>query len=168
MKKLIATTLLSVVFITPEVFAGVKEHSANEMPHHNEMMKRHHMIIGQPGKSSEINKTIPINANDQMNFSLNTIELKEGQTIEFVVTNTGQLPHEFVLGTREQIEMHRREMRDMPDMQHSDNNSLSLKSGETKALIWKFSSVGDFLAACTLPGHYEAGMITEIKVGKNK
>ena len=168
MKKLITTTLLSIVFITPEVIAGIKEHDAHGMQHHNEMMNKHHMNIGQPGKYSEITKILSINASDQMNFSPSGIELKSGQTIEFVVTNTGQLPHEFVLGTREQIEMHRQEMRDMPDMKHSDNNTLSLKPGETKTLIWKFTSVGDFLAACTLPGHYEAGMITKINVGKSQ
>lgn len=64
--------------------------------------------------------------------------------------------------------MHRKEMQGMPNMKHSDSNALSLKSGETKTLIWKFTSVGNFLAACTLPGHYEAGMITTIKVGNSQ
>jgi uncharacterized cupredoxin-like copper-binding protein len=92
MKKLITTTLLSIVFITPEVIAGIKEHDAHGMQHLNEMMNKHHTSIGQPGKYSEITKTLSINASDQMNFSLSSIELKAGQTIEVVVTIPGNFP----------------------------------------------------------------------------
>lgn len=167
MNKLITTTLLSAFVMAPEVFAGVNKHESHQMSHHHEMMDKHHISIGQIGNRSEVTKTLEVRANDQMKFSLSGMQFKAGETIEFIVTNEGQLPHEFVLGTREQIEMHRQEMANMLEMEHSDSNTLSLKPGEIKTLIWKFTSIGNFLAACTLPGHYEAGMITAIKVSKS-
>lgn len=168
MKKIITTTLLAVAFISPEIFAGVTEYGAQAMPHHSGMMDKHSVEIGKPGQRSEVAKTLSINANDLMRFDPATLALSPNQTIEFIVTNTGQIPHEFVLGTHGQIETHRQEMTDMPGMKHADSNAVTLKPGETKSLIWQFTSAGEFVAACTIPGHYEAGMITKITVAKSE
>ena len=166
MKKSFSAALLTMLLISPSAFAGVASPIADSIQHHNEM-KGQHDSIGIPGKSTEVTKALNLTANDQMRFSIDTLDLKKGDIVSFTVTNTGQIHHEFVLGTRDKIEMHRKEMQGMPNMKHSDSNALSLKSGETKTLIWKFTSVGNFLAACTLPGHYEAGMITKIAVGNS-
>jgi uncharacterized cupredoxin-like copper-binding protein len=166
MKKRFSAALLTMLLISPSVFAGVASPISDSMQHHNEMNGQH-ASIGVPGKTSEVTKALNLTANDQMRFSLDTLDLQKGDTVSFTVTNTGQIHHEFVLGTREKIEMHSKEMQGMPNMKHADSNALSLKSGETKTLIWKFTSVGNFLAACTLPGHYEAGMITKIAVGNS-
>lgn len=166
MKNLYSVTLLAGLIISPTAFSGVTSSRADSMQHQDGMMEQH-MTIGMPGKSSEVTKELSLTANDQMRFSINALNIQKGDTVTFTVTNTGQLSHEFVLGTRERIEMHRKEMQGMPNMKHADSNALSLKPGDTKALTWKFTSVGDFLAACTLPGHYEAGMITKIAVGKS-
>ncbi len=166
MKNLYSVTLLAGLIISPIAFSGVTSSRADSMQHQDGIMEQH-MIVGIPGKDSEVTKELILTANDQMRFSIDTLDLQKGDIVSFTVTNTGQIHHEFLLGTRDKIEMHRKEMQGMPNMKHADSNALSLNSGETKTLIWKFTSVGNFLAACTLPGHYEAGMITKIAVGNS-
>ena len=52
----------------------------------------------------------------------------------------------------------------MPDMPMDEANSVDIKPGETKALIWQFTKPGDFLFGCDIPGHFQAGMSGIIKV----
>ena len=126
MKKRFSATVLTILLISPSAFAGVASPISDSMQHHNEMNGQH-VSIGVSGKTSEVTKALNLTANDQMRFSLDTLDLQKGDTVSFTVTNTGQIHHEFVLGTREKIEMHRKEMQGMPNMKHADSNALSLK-----------------------------------------
>ena len=45
-------------------------------------------------------------------------------------------------------------------MAHSHSNSVLLSPGEKGELIWKFNNKVKLEAACNVPGHYEAGMIS--------
>jgi uncharacterized cupredoxin-like copper-binding protein len=59
-------------------------------------------------------------------------------------------------------------MKKKPDIVHNDPNMAVLEPAQTKTVIWKFNrSVQDQLIfACHEPGHYEAGMKTEMALGK--
>lgn len=128
---------------------------------HKHSMK---MMGGQPGKKSEVDRTIRLIATD-MKFNKKTINIKAGETIRFVVTNKGEQVHDLTLGTEEVQASHRKEMlemlnkgMDLGKMNHSDPNAVMIKPGETKELIWKFAKAQKFEFACNVPGHYEAGM----------
>jgi uncharacterized cupredoxin-like copper-binding protein len=57
----------------------------------------------------------------------------------------------------------------MPDMKHeNDATAISLAPGETKELIWAFSKPinGNIEFACQIPGHYQAGMVSKVKMAK--
>ena len=135
------------------------EHSGHE--HSHEMS-----AAGQPGNQERISRTIKINALDTMRFNKKIIQVKPGETIRFVVTNTGKIDHEFAIGTREEQVEHAKMMASMPDMKHVEGNVLSLKPGETRELIWQFGKAGAVEIACHLPGHYEAGMKATVNVQK--
>lgn len=49
-------------------------------------------------------------------------------------------------------------MRSMPNMKHTDGNTVSLKSGENKELTWMFMGGKEVIFACNVAGHYDAGM----------
>ena len=49
-------------------------------------------------------------------------------------------------------------MQEHPDMTHDAANFISIPSGETGELIWKFSDVTNLEFACLVPGHRDAGM----------
>lgn len=136
--------------------------------------------IGEPGKAAEVSRTVEVTMED-IYFEPETIEVKPGETIRFVVTNVGEFVHEFNIGTPEMHAAHQEEMMmmmehgvleadkihrdkmkmDMGDghsMAHDDPNSVLLESGETAEVIWKFPSAMELEFACNVPGHYESGM----------
>ena len=119
--------------------------------------------VGVPGKSSEVSRTVAVAASDDMKFNPNHIVVKKNETVKFVVTNKGQTDHEFVLGNAEELKKHADMMRSNPNMKHEENNQVTLKPGETKELVWKFTKAGEIDFACLLPAHFELGMKGKIK-----
>lgn len=99
-----------------------------------------------------------------MRFTSEDRAVQTGETVLLVVTNSGQLPHEFVIDTVQGNAVHRESMKKaMADggmMAHDDPNAVSVAPGETRT----FTDDGTFQAACNIPGHYEAGMSTDITV----
>jgi uncharacterized cupredoxin-like copper-binding protein len=128
--------------------------------------------FGEPGQEAEVTQTIVIQAHDangDMRFKHDKISIKKGETIKFVVTNKGALPHEFTLGDSASQRGHALMMEKDPDMKHEgDPSAITLQPGETKELIWKFSKPirGNIEFACQMPGHYEAGMVSKVKMAK--
>ena len=72
--------------------------------------------------------------------------------------------HEFVLGTRKELEEHAELMKKFPDMEHDEPYMAHVAPGKTAEMIWHFNRVGEFEFACLLPGHFEAGMVGKIRV----
>ena len=125
----------------------------------------HPSSAGQPGEIKAVDRVIAISAED-IKFSPTTITVRAGETVKFVVTNHGKLPHEFVIADKAEQEMHEKEMQSMGAMERHDSNALSIQPGESKTLIWKFTQPGTVQYGCHVPGHYIAGMIGSIQVVK--
>ena len=135
--------------------------------------------IGEPGKANAVDRVIEVSM-DEMKFEPSNISVKEGETIKFVVSNDGNIIHEFNLGTSEMWKSHNSEMLKMLNngmmtmkkinhdkmmkagMMHDEPNSVLLAPGETGEVIWKFSEAGELGFACNVPGHFEAGMVGEV------
>jgi uncharacterized cupredoxin-like copper-binding protein len=101
---------------------------------------------------------------DAMRFTPDRIEVRQGETIRFMLQNDGQLHHELVLGEPEALRRHAAMMQMMPDMQHSGPNMASLAPGGRGQLIWRFTRAGTVTFACLQSGHLEAGMRGAIAV----
>ena len=119
---------------------------------------------GEPGKATQVGRTIEVQAADNMRYTPAAITVRRGETVKFVVKNTGKLPHEFVLGNAQSLKEHAETMRRYPDMEHDDPNMAKVAPGGTGNLIWKFTRAGTVEFACLIPGHYEAGMKGRIRV----
>jgi uncharacterized cupredoxin-like copper-binding protein len=119
---------------------------------------------GIAGERSAVNRTITSAMLDQMRFSPERIEVKQGETIRFVLKNVGKLMHEFVIGTREELDAHAALMKKFPKMEHDQPYMAHVAPGKTGEVIWTFNKPGDFNFACLIDGHYQAGMIGTIKV----
>ncbi len=124
--------------------------------------------FGEPAEASEADRTIEVIAQDDFTFSPSAIDISAGETITFVVSNRGNLPHDFTLGDAKTQDTHDAEMAEMMAsgqmMAHDDANAVVLEPGETKELTWRFSEEGTFLIGCHQPGHYAAGMKATIDV----
>ena len=124
--------------------------------------------VGQAGKASEVTRTVQVEMHDTMRFTPANFSVKQGETLRFVVKNTGKLKHEFVLGAKKDLDAHYEVMKKFPEMEHAEDNMLSVAPGQTGELIWKFTKSGPVHVACLHPGHYDAGMKGQIQVAARK
>ena len=99
-----------------------------------------------------------------MRFTPSQVEVKQGETIRFVVKNTGKLKHEFNLGTDKDLKAHAEVMKKFPEMEHDEPNIASVAPGSTGEVIWQFTKAGNVSFACLHPGHFDAGMRGQVKV----
>ena len=112
-----------------------------------------------------VDRTILVDANDQMRFNPGDITVEEGETIAFTVTNSGALEHEFVIGDAEVQEEHENEMAEDDDGHGEEETyAIELAPGETRTLVYTFDDAGELLYGCHVPGHYDAGMVGTITV----
>ena len=141
----------------------------------------HSYDFGEPGKASEVDRTIEIVMKENF-YEPESISVKAGETVRFKIVNQGELVHEFNIGTRLMHMAHQKEMELMVDhgvleadrinhermkmdmgggktMEHDDPNSVLLEPGESGEIIWKFTKATELEFACNVPGHYDAGMM---------
>lgn len=127
-----------------------------------------HGAIGVPGKAAKVNRTVEVDMTDAMRFNPSSVPVKQGETIRFVVKNSGKLKHEFVLGTEKELKEHYEVMKKFPEMEHDDPNMVTVAPGATGEVIWRFTKSGTVDFACLQPGHYDAGMKGSVKVAGGK
>ena len=121
--------------------------------------------FGKEGDPKLATRTVTIDMSDAMRFTPSDIAVKPGETITFVVANKGQVMHEMVIGTEEELLKHAELMRKNPDMEHDEPYMAHVKAGGREQITWQFTKAGTFAFACLVPGHYEAGMKGRIVVG---
>lgn len=119
---------------------------------------------GIAGEAKEAKRTIEIKMMDTMRFSPEKIEVKEGETVKFVVKNVGKIMHEMVIGTKKELDEHAAMMVKHPGMEHDEPYMTHVGPGKTGQLVWTFNRPGDFDFACLIAGHYQAGMVGKISV----
>ena len=121
------------------------------------------MDFGAPADSEGTHRTIEVEALDSLEFDPNSVEVESGEVVTFVITNTGSIDHEFVLGDETFQAEHADAMAE-GDMDHGGGMAVEIEPGETKRITWRFSSAGTILYGCHEPGHYEGGMVGSIEV----
>lgn len=122
--------------------------------------------IGRPGVEARVNRSITIEMNDSMRYAPADVQVKQGETIRFVVKNVGQVKHELSLGTQQELLEHLEQMKKFPDMEHDEPNKITLAPGKQGQIIWQFTKAGTVDFACLMPGHHEAGMKGVVRVGE--
>ncbi|MEY2873430.1 MAG: hypothetical protein RLZZ373_801 [Pseudomonadota bacterium] len=122
--------------------------------------------IGKPGVAAKVNRSVTVEMSDTMRYTPSDIQVKQGETVRFVVKNTGKVKHEMSLGTEKELLEHLEQMKKFPDMEHDEPSKLSLAPGKQGEIVWQFTKAGAVNFACLMPGHYEAGMKGAIKVAK--
>jgi len=119
---------------------------------------------GIAGKSAQVNRTLTIDMADTMRFTPDKLAVQEGDTVRFVVRNTGRMLHEMVIGTPAELAKHAALMAKFPDMEHDEAYMVHVGPGKTGEIVWRFNRAGTFEVACLIAGHYEAGMRGTITV----
>lgn len=119
---------------------------------------------GIAGDAKNVKRTIEIKMTDDMRFTPNQINVKQGETVKFVIRNAGQVMHELVIGTKKELDEHAALMAKFPEMEHDEPYMAHVSPGKTGELVWHFNRPGEFDFACLIAGHYQAGMVGKIKV----
>jgi uncharacterized cupredoxin-like copper-binding protein len=126
----------------------------------------HAAALGKPGDPGKVTRSVEVEMNDTMRFRPDSIRVKRGETIRFLVRNAGKVKHEMVLGTIKELKEHAELMRKFPEMEHADPNQVGVDPGMTGELVWQFTRDGTFDFACLVPGHFEAGMVGKVRVSR--
>jgi P-type Cu+ transporter len=113
-------------------------------------------------------QTVPISVGNNFSFTPNQVTVKQGDTIAFVITNDGQLPHEFVIGSEAVQQEHEEEMlageEESMDEMGDKPYAVDVPAGETVTLVYTFDEAGQLLYGCHVQGHYTAGMVGTITI----
>jgi uncharacterized cupredoxin-like copper-binding protein len=151
--KMMAMAALAIGCVTVQPAFARGEEPAGHAAHAHE-----HAEIGRPGNAKEVTRTIAIDMNDNMRFQPSSIRVKRGDVVRFVVSNSGKLKHELVIGDMGELKEHAEMMRKFPGMEHDEPNQVAVAPGQRGTLIWRFDKAGTVTFACLQPGHFEAGM----------
>jgi uncharacterized cupredoxin-like copper-binding protein len=120
--------------------------------------------FGREGDPRKASRTIDVDMSDKMRFTPAQLTVKQGETVRFRVKNSGQVLHEMVLGTMDELKKHAEMMRKHPGMEHDEPYMAHVAPGKTGTMAWQFTKAGEFFYGCLVPGHFEAGMIGKVKV----
>ena len=156
------------VLLTALLSLGAVSHSALASGTHAGGHHDSDDAIGVPGEVAKVTRTIAVKMTDNMRFTPERISVSRGETIRFTVTNAGKLKHELVLGTKKALNEHYEVMTKFPEMEHADENMVTLAPAQTGEIVWQFTTPGKIHFACLHPGHYDAGMIGQVMVTAQK
>lgn len=108
---------------------------------------------------------IEVTLTDGLKIEPASMTVPAGVPVTFVVTNTGKITHEFVLGDEADQMEHEEEMASGGmDMGGDDAQSVSVDPGQVKELTITFDKPGATLAGCHVVGHYPAGMKATVTI----
>lgn len=161
----LSTTLAAAVLSGPAVAHGDAHGKKKDASAAPAMVEK---SFGKTGHTGKVTRTINVDMSDRMRFSPDSLTVREGETVKFVVKNAGKLMHEFVLGTLPELKEHAELMKKFPGMEHDEPYMAHVAPGKTQTIVWQFTRTGVFHFGCLLPGHFEAGMVGKINVTSRK
>jgi uncharacterized cupredoxin-like copper-binding protein len=122
------------------------------------------LAFGRAADPRKAKRTVRVEMVDQMRFVPAEITVKRGEVVRFVPVNKGQVLHEMVLGTMDDLKKHAAMMRKHPGMHHAEPYMAHVAPGKSGEMGWQFTKAGEFYYACLVPGHFEAGMVGKVTV----
>lgn len=161
MKYLSAVVATLIITAAPAAWAhGDAKHPASA----KKAISTEEKTFGREGDPGKATRTVNVDMSDKMRFTPDSLTLKQGETVKFVVKNSGKIMHEFVLGTMSELKEHSALMKKFPGMEHSEPYMAHVAPGKTETIAWQFTKAGNFNFGCLIPGHFEAGMVGNVAV----
>lgn len=160
--KQITSTILALLIVSASSFVfahGDESHAKKVGP-----VKLEQKPWGIAGDAKVAKRIIEVAMTDAMRFTPEKIEIREGETVKLVIKNNGEQLHEFVIGTKKELDEHAALMLKFPTMEHDEPYMAHVAPGKTGVIIWTFNKAGTFDFACLIAGHHQAGMVGKINV----
>ena len=118
-------------------------------------------IAADPRKAQ---RTIRVEMSDAMRYAPAQVQVQAGEVVRFVPVNKGQVLHEMVLGTMDELKKHAALMKKFPGMEHDEPYMAHVAPGKSGEIGWRFTQPGTYYFGCLIPGHFEAGMVGKVTV----
>lgn len=94
-------------------------------------------------------------------FEVGPMSFSPGETVTFVVENTDPIDHEFLIGDEGVQLAHERGTESFHPPRPGE---MTVPAGTTARTTYTFSTPGELILGCHLPGHYAYGMHVPITV----
>ena len=119
---------------------------------------------GREGDARKVRRVVRIEMSDTMQFFPSELRVKRGDTVRFDLRNGGELPHQMVIGTMDELKKLAPVVKKDDEVEYLGVRGVQVAPGETGRLVWQFTRPGEFHYACLVDGHFDAGMIGTIVV----
>ena len=159
MKTWFAAAALAIA-AAPALPHGEKPHASKGIDY----AKAEETAFGRAADPRKAKRTVRVEMNDEMRFIPSELTVKRGEIVRFIPVNKGQVMHEMVLGTMDELKKHAEMMKKHPDMEHDEPHMAHVAPGKAGEMGWRFTKAGEFYYGCLIPGHFEAGMIGKVTV----
>ena len=117
MKSIKAVALCALLALPIVAYAHGDETHAT---HKSGPVKKEQKDWGIAGDAKTAKRTVEIKMLDAMRFSPDLVNVRQGDTIRFVMKNTGKIQHEMVIGTEQELKEHAALMAKFPNMEHDE------------------------------------------------
>jgi uncharacterized cupredoxin-like copper-binding protein len=101
---------------------------------------------------------------DALRIEPASMTVPAGVPVTFIVTNSGSVEHEFVLGDEAAQAEHETEMGGSMGMGEDEEMAIGVDPGATKELTVTFPTAASLIAGCHVAGHYLGGMKATVVV----
>lgn len=122
-------------------------------------------LFGKAGDPKKISRTVYVDMSDTMYFNPAKLTIQRGETVRFVVKNSGKELHQMVIGTLQDLEEHAQLMASFPGMvEHAGAFMTYVAPGKTEEIVWQFTENGEFNFGCVIPRHSKAAEVGKVFV----
>ena len=118
------------------------------------------------GGGEKADRSVAVTMHD-LRFEPDRLEVKAGDTVEFVFTNSGAAEHEAVIGDQKLQLSQEAGGSDSHAGGHHGSEKVPrvvLSPGRTGKLTYTFDKPGEVFIGCHVPGHWPAGMKLAVTV----
>ncbi len=161
MNHTLLATALSIAFASGQALAhGEPKHGKKA----TKPISTEEKEFGREGDPRKASRTVMVDMSDKMRFVPDSLTIRRGDPVKFVVKNHGKQIHEMVIGTMTELKEHAELMKKHPTMEHDEAYMAHVAPGKAETMTWQFTKAGEFHFGCLVPGHFEAGMVGRITV----
>lgn len=163
MHRILTAVMASMALASISAFAHGDKHAA-EGKKEAKAISTEEKDFGREGDPKKATRTVRVDMSDKMRFTPASLAIKQGETVKFIVRNSGKTMHEMVIGTAKELKDHAEMMKKHPTMEHDEPYMAHVPPGKTETIVWQFTKAGEFNYGCLIPGHFEAGMVGRLTV----
>jgi len=120
--------------------------------------------FGREGDPRKVKRVIRIEMSDTMRYFPAELRVKRGDTVRFVLKNTGKMPHDMVIGSMDELKRRAALVKKDGESALRGAPAARVAPGGSARLVWQFTRPGEYYYGCLVPGHFDAGMIGTIIV----